>query len=275
MATAPEVQNSDLPRRPHFSAIRWSAIFAGVVAGTASYLLLALLGVAVVLMAIDPSSSKSIGHVPLATGIWTGVSMLVGAFIGGHVAGYMSGLKRSMDGMLHGFVAWGVSSLLCAVLATTAVGAVLSGAFRNLHADMPTAATTATRGDEQNILGQLAGMIASDRGRVSAQTLSSVERAITLGDHDGAVTILVNDMVRRDRAEQIVDRIGTLLQPQTARETARDIATQATDILTTTSWWLFIGLLLSLVLGIAGGASGARAGSNRILSDHLEERNAI
>jgi len=275
MATVMDVQAVDV-RRPYFSAIRWGAIFAGVVAGTASYLLLALLGVAVGLTAIDPNAAEPVGRVPLATGIWTGVSMLVGAFIGGYVAGHMSGLKRSMDGMLHGFVAWGVTTLLYTVLATTAVGAILGGTFRILNQGMQTAATATQSNGGQNALDQIAGMIGSDQGQVNAQTLSAVQRSITSGDREGAINTMVNEMnIPRDRAEQIANRLSSILQPQSARETARDTASQATDVLTATSWWLFIGLLLSLALGISGGASGVRASSNRVIGDHVGERQAM
>src|SRR4051812_7722861 len=97
MATVMDVQTLEArpARRPYFSAIRWGAIIAGLVSGTASYLLLALLGLAVGLTAVDPTSAEPIGRVPLATGIWTGVSLLISAFIGGYVAGRMSGLSRA------------------------------------------------------------------------------------------------------------------------------------------------------------------------------------
>jgi hypothetical protein len=273
MATVMDVPTAEIQlRRPYLSAIRWSAIFAGVVAGTASYLLLTLLGVAVGLTAIDPNSAEPIGRVPLATGIWTGVSMLVGAFIGGYVAGHMSGLMRSIDGMLHGFVAWGVTTLLYVVLATTAVGSILGGTFRIISQGAQTAATAAQGGGSQNVLDQLAGTITGDgQGRVSAETLSQVHQAIVAGDREGAITIIVDEMgIPQDRAEQIVSRMTPLLQPQTARETAE----RATDVLTAASWWLFIGLLLSLALGIIGGAAGVRASGNRLAGDHVSERHS-
>lgn len=278
MATVMEVPTTEIERparQPYFSAIRWGAILAGVVSGTASYLLLSLLGVAVGLTAIDPASEDPVGRVPLATGIWTGISMLVGAFIGGYVAGHMSGLKRSVDGMLHGFVAWGVTTLLYAVLATTALGTILGGTFRILSQGLQTATTAATQtqGGPQNVMDQLAGMITGGtEGQVSAEALSSVQQAIQRGDREAAINILVNEMgFERQNAVQIVDRATPLLSQQNLQQTAE----QATDVLTTTSWWLFIGLLLSLALGIAGGAAGVKASANRVAGDHLGERHAL
>lgn len=275
MATVMDVQNVERERparRPYFSAIRWGAIIAGVVSGSASYLLLTLLGVAVGLTAIDPNAVEPVGRVPLATGIWTGISMLVGAFIGGYVAGHMSGLSRSIDGMLHGFVAWGVTTLLYAVLATTAVGALLGGTFKILAQGLQAGATATTQtAAGQNILDQLAGAVSGQggQGQISPQVLSSVQQAIQAGDRQSAINIMVNEMgIERDRATQMVDKMSSVLQQTNPRE----VASQATDALATTSWWLFIGLLLSLALGIAGGAAGVRASANRLIGDHAGER---
>ncbi len=278
MATVMEVQNVETARparRPYFSEIRWGAIIAGVVSGSASYLLLALLGVAVGLTAVDPNAAEPVGRVPLATGIWTGISMLVGAFIGGYVAGHMSGLSRSMDGMLHGFVSWGATTLLYAVLTTTAIGALLGGTFRIVSQGIQTTASAAVQGGggTQNVLDQLAGMITGNQGQgqVSAESLSAVQQAIQAGDRQSAINIMVNDMgFERERAAQVVDKMTPLLS-QTQGST-REMASQATDVLTTTSWWLFIGLLLSLACGIAGGAAGVRASANRLIGDHTNER---
>lgn len=275
MATVMDVQDVERERparRPYFSAIRWGAIIAGVVSGSASYLLLTLLGVAVGLTAVDPNAVEPVGHVPLATGIWTGISMLVGAFIGGYVAGHMSGLSRSIDGMLHGFVAWGVTTLLYAVLATTAVGALLGGTFKILAEGLQAGATATTQtAAGQNILDQLAGAVSGQggQGQISPQVLSSVQQAIQAGDRQSAINIMVNEMgIDRDRATQMVDKMSSVLQQTNPRE----IASQATDALATTSWWLFIGLLLSLALGIAGGAAGVKASANRLIGDHAGER---
>ena len=267
------VENTAVSRRPYFSAIRWGAVFAGVVSGTASYLLLALLGVAVGLTAVDPTSQEPVGAVPLATGIWTGISMLVGAFIGGYVAGHMSGLARSMDGMLHGFVSWGATTLLYVVLATTALGAVLGGTFRIVSQTVQAAAPVAQEAasGQQSILNQLSSIVSGAGGQVSAETLNSLQSALSSGDREQAISIMVDEMgFERGTAEQIVSRIAPVFSQQNLEQSAA----QATDVLSTTSWWLFIGLLLSLALGIAGGATGVRANGKRLVGDHTAERHS-
>lgn len=274
MASVMEVQSLETERparRPYFSAIRWGAIFAGLVSGTASYLLLSLLGVAVGLTAVDPQAEQPVGSVPLATGIWTGISMLIAAFIGGYVAGHMSGLARAMDGMLHGFVSWAATTLLYAVLTMTALGAVLGGTFQALSGGLQGASQAA--GGGSNVMDQLAGAITgSGQGKVSTESLSALQQAMQAGDRDGAVQIMVTQMgFEPERANQIVDRTMPMLS-QDPGQIARAGAEKATGALTAASWWLFIGLLLSLALGIAGGASGVRASGRRLVGDHAGER---
>lgn len=274
MASVMDVQSLETARaarRPSFSAIRWGAIIGGLVGGTATYLLLSLLGVAIGLTAVDPQSAEPVGAVPLATGIWTGISMLVGAFVGGYVAGHMSGLSRSSDGMLHGFVSWGATTLLYSVLTVSALGTILGGTFKILSEGMQGA--TQAVGGSGNVMDQLAGSIAGNgQGTVNTQTLSALKEAMSTGDRDGAIDIMVSQMgFEPDRAAQVVDRTMPLLGPA-AGQNARGAAEQATGALTAASWWLFIGLLVSLALGVAGGAAGVRATGRRLVGDHTAER---
>lgn len=280
MATLMDIESVETRtagRRAYFSAIRWGAIFGGVVSGTATYLLLSLLGVAVGLTAIDPGAQEPVGAVPLATGIWTGISMLVGAFVGGYVAGQMSGLSRSMDGMSHGFVSWGATTLLYLLIATTTLGSLLGGTFsiisQGVQAAAPAVQQGAQEGGQQGgMLNQLMSAITQQGGAdVSAKSLSALSEAISNGNRERAVDIMVDDMgVERDVATRTVDRVMPLASEQNVQQTAQ----QATDVLTATSWWLFIGLLLSLVLGVVGGAAGSRVNANRTVGDHSGERHA-
>jgi hypothetical protein len=265
MATVMDVQPIESARQPYFSAIRWGALFAGVITGTASYLLLTLFGLAVGLTAVDPTSAEPVGRVPFATGIWTGLSLLISAYIGGYVAGRMSGLSRRTDGMLHGFVSWAATTLLYVFLTTSAVGAILGGTFRVVGEVAQTGAQAA--GGSQNILN----MIAGGNTNVSAQTLRDIQQAIASGNRDQAVNLITQNLgMTRESASQLVDRVTPLVQQGGGQ--AREAATRATQVLTGASWWLFIGLALSLALGILGGASGVRPSARRLEGDYTAKR---
>lgn len=280
MATYMEGQvaydSRELGRKPYFSPIRWTAIFAGLAGGLASYMLLSLLGVAVGLTAVDPQSTDPVGSVPVATGIWTGISMLVGALIGGYVSGRMSGLFRRADGMLHGFVAWGSTTLLFAVLMTTALGAALGGTFKILGQAISTGTqATATAAPNQDIGSRLSAIITGNsEANVTPESLATVREQLAANNREAAVGTMVNEMgFSQERANQVVDQLQPLFGPQ-GEQNVRNATEQATNTLSAASWWLFAGLLLSLGLGILGGLMGARASASRQLGgEHLAERN--
>lgn len=265
--------------RHHFAPIRWTAIFAGLVSGVATNMLLSLLGIALGLSAVDPQAADPVGSVPLAAGIWAGISMLVGAVVGGYVAGHMSGLFRQADGMLHGFVAWGTTTILFAVLATTAVGAVVGGTFRvlgqgiGMGTQAAVAATASPEAANQKSLDQITSQITgSDDAKFTPESLSAVQQRLAANDRDGAVNAMTNEMgFTQDKANQVVDKLMPLFGPQ-REQNIRQAADRATTKLSAASWWLFAGLLLSLGLGVFGGLIGVRANGHRLLDDHGSER---
>ena len=107
--------------------IKWGAIFAGLAVGIAAQIVLTLLGLAVGACA-DLREAHPAQGIPLSTGIWTGVSILISAFIGGYVTSRLSGAYLRSDGMYDGAVVWGVTWVMFAWLATTALSFMIGGA---------------------------------------------------------------------------------------------------------------------------------------------------
>ncbi|MGE0079936.1 MAG: hypothetical protein AB7U81_01425 [Thiohalomonadaceae bacterium] len=252
-------------RRIAVPAIRWSAIFAGAVAGLATYMLLSLLGVAVGLTAVEATGETAAG-VPIVTAIWSSICMLIAAFVGGYVAARMSGLARRTDGVLHGFVAWATVMVLFVWLATTAIGNLLGGAFGLVAQGTQTAAASGQGG---SIAQQIQSIIGGTEGaQISGEDLGAVQDRLQAGDRAGAVDYMVNQMgFSEERANTIADNLEPLLGSE------GEGAAQATmDALSAASWWLFIAIALSLVMGLWGGLMGARATSDRTLGDHSDER---
>lgn len=264
-------------RRPYFSGIRWTAILGGLVAGMGTYLLLALLGLATGLTAIDPAAAEPMGAVPVGMGIWTGIITLVAAFIGGYIAARMSGLARTSDGMLHGFLNWAATMVLFAFLATTAVSAVLGGTFavlgQGLQGAAATATATAAGGQGTGLMDQLQTMITgTEGGEISGEDMNVVQQRLQAGDRQGAIDHMVNEMgFTQQRANQVVDTAAPLFTGQLGQE-AEQAATTAVDAMAAASWWLFIGLALSLVVALIGGMMGVKAYANRTVGDHANER---
>lgn len=111
------------------SYIRWGAVFAGLTVGIAIQITLTLLGLAIGAWSVDLHESQPAQGIPLGTGIWTGISMLMSAFIGSYVTARLSGSALRADGMYHGAVVWGVTWLVFTWLATTAMATMVGGLF--------------------------------------------------------------------------------------------------------------------------------------------------
>ncbi|MER3421857.1 MAG: hypothetical protein C4293_00135, partial [Nitrospiraceae bacterium] len=109
--------------------IRWGAILAGLFTGITTQMILTLLGLAVGAWSINLQESQPMQGVPIGTGIWTGISMLISAFVGGYVAARMGGVYLRLDGIYHGIVVWAVNWLVFAWLATTAMSILIGGVF--------------------------------------------------------------------------------------------------------------------------------------------------
>jgi hypothetical protein len=231
-------------RRPLFPAIRWGAVLAGVAVGISVQLVLSLLGVASGLSMAEfgPGPSSAIG--PL---LWAGMSMLVAGFVGGYVAARMSGLKRRSDGVLHGAVSWAVTTILLAVVATSAGGMMFSGVLGNL--------------------GQLAGgvssapdtpvtaVLRSQAGHLDPALQARLRQAIEAGRRDEAVRLLAEAGMDPARAGILVDQIMIIAASPLAGMQNGESRPRAAAA----AWIVFGAVALALAAGIGGGARGAAA----------------
>jgi hypothetical protein len=238
----------NVARRPLFSAIRWGAVLAGVAVGVSVQLVLTLLGIASGLSATDVTSGESVGVGPL---IWAGFSMLIAAFVGGYVAARMTGLRRRADGILHGVVSWAVTTLLFATLAGSAGGTMLSGVFG-----------TASSSVASNNMGgaPIAAMLRSQLGpNVSTASLQTLQQYIGAGRRADAIRYMVSEMgVDQARASAIVDQALILTgSPEQASPQARAAADRALSMASNAAWTIFFAVVLSLAMGVLGGALGA------------------
>lgn len=112
--------------------ISWAAVFAGVILAMVVQLLLSLLGTGIGLSTVDPLQGETPGGKAfgIGAGIWWAISSLIALYIGGWVAAHLAGIPRKIDGVLHGLLTWGLSTLLIFYLLSTAVGSMIGGAFR-------------------------------------------------------------------------------------------------------------------------------------------------
>jgi hypothetical protein len=110
-----------------FRRISWGAIFGGTVAALVVYFLLNLLGLGIGLGVADlrqPSPAEGIG---VGAAIWWFLSTIIALFIGGWVAGRTAGLPFTIDSLAHGFITFGLFTIVVLYVLTTGIGSIVGG----------------------------------------------------------------------------------------------------------------------------------------------------
>ena len=225
--------------RARLSPISWPAIFASLAVGISVMLLLTLAGVAVGVSLVEPGADSP-RAITMGAATWQTISMLLAAVVGGYVAARLSGLRRTADGVLHGAVSWGATTVLYAALATTALGTLTAGMF---------------------------GLLAPGTPERAASAASS---AFT-GDRDQAQRTLETAGLNPDQARTVIAQLTGTAASQMSVPAARQQVEEAADTVGTATGWLSATVLLSLLLSLVGGAMGTRAarrGNRRI--EHRE-----
>ncbi|MES2354795.1 MAG: hypothetical protein V4568_10430 [Pseudomonadota bacterium] len=265
---------STVARRPYLTAVSWGAIFAGVVVGLSLNLVLNLLGIAAGLMTVDVANNpSSVSNAPIVAAVWNAISMLIAAFAGGYVAARMSGLKRKSDGILHGFVSWGATTILLTGLLAAAAGALSNQLFSGIGRGITQSAMSSTQSGGGDFGRQVQALTRGSGGasanNVDARTLQQLQRSVQSGDRQQAISLMVNSMgMDSQRASTVVDQLLILSgSPESASSEGRAAANQAVNTASGVTWGIVVAVGLSLLLGLIGGAVGA-AGSRRLPQPH-------
>lgn len=242
-------------RRQAIPAIRWGSVIAGVSVGMSVQLVLALFGLAAGLTSFDTDGSGAAGIRPL---IWSGMSLLAASFVGGFVAARMSSLRRKTDGVLHGAVFWAVSTLMLAALSGYAGGMFPGGVLGSMAPESVRDAQI----DDYSLTILLRGMIGGD---ASVSDVSTLQRYVQTGRREEANLLLSAMGMDPAEAATVVDKAMIFAS---GRQTGSNMNVAAAGVALKTasseSWMAFGGVLLSLLLGMAGGLVGA-LGSQRLV----------
>jgi hypothetical protein len=279
--------------------ITWAAVFAGVILALGIQLLLNTLGTGIGASTIDPLGGETPGaeSLGIAAGVWWMISSFIALFIGGWTAGRLAGIPRPADGMIHGFLTWGLSTLLLLYFLGTAVGAVLGGAVNLIGGGVATVAPhvagaakellseadiswTDIRKEARELLRQtgkpeLRPEALEREGKQAAEGAAQnppmndeefegvLERLLRRGkavDREAAINVLVarTDMSPAEAA-QTVDNWTETYQRATiqAAQQTRQAADVTAEAVAKSSIWGFLALLLGAAAAGCGGAIGA------------------
>lgn len=132
--------------------IAWPAIFAGAVVTLVVQLVLAVLGIALGMNVVQAQGADQVGSgLAMGAAIWWAVSALIALFAGGWVAGHLAGVSSRLDASLHGFLNWGVATLLTIVLIAGGAGSLIGGAMNLVGSGVQTAAQATGSGSSAGI----------------------------------------------------------------------------------------------------------------------------
>lgn len=199
MAQANAEYAAATPQASAMKRISWAAVFAGVILAMVIQLMLSMLGTGIGMSTVDPLQGETPGAsaLGLGAGIWWAVSSLIALFVGGWVASHLAGIPRKVDGVLHGLLTWGLSTLIILYLLGTALGSVLGGAF--------------------NLVGGIASTAAQGVAAVAPEVADAAQKKLAEAD------ISLNDI--KGEARKLLSQTGKPeLQPDALEQKARGVA---------------------------------------------------
>jgi hypothetical protein len=248
--------------------VSWGGVFAGVLVALGVSMLLAALGVAIGITAVNPAETDP-GTVGTGAAIWGAVQLLLALFVGGMVATRVGAIIDRTTGFFEGVLVWVVSLMLMAYLAASGIAAVTSGAFsllggatQTLDAVIQTDASIPTQGAVANIdvEGTVEEMIEQLRSpelvnRVASVTGLSVNETRSVLN-DTATRVEANRNNPTQAAEEAQRGIATLFDRARASGALEAQAEEIQPEAASTAWLTFLAMLLSLAAAVAGAMFG-------------------
>jgi hypothetical protein len=242
--------------------VSWGGIFGGVLCAIGLLLLLAALGVAIGISAVDPWGTRA-STMGTGAGIWAGVSLLLALFLGGLVATRIGATSDRTTGFFEGALVWVVSVLLMGYLATSGISAVAGGVFAMLGGATKAVGSVMQAGDtDLDLSGNVDQMLQRLRDPKTVQQMSAAT-----GMRPSEVQEALNDAA--DRVEQTRDnpgqaaaearqRLARLVDQAKSSGALQQKAEQLQPQASRAAWITLGALLLSLLAAVLGAMAGRR-----------------
>lgn len=274
--------------------IAWGAVFAGVVLAIGIQVLLNMLGAGIGASTIDPlrGDTPNAEVLGISAALWWILSGLIALFIGGWTAARLAGIPRQVDGMLHGLLAWALSTLVVFYFVGTVVGGLIGGTFNLLSGGVAAVApkvadAVASEADlSWESIKQEARQLLRQTGnpdlqpealerraeQASGAAMSDQEIDSLLGrlirqgqavasevDREEVVNVLMarTDMSREEATRTVDNWIRTYERAAVeANQEAREVADTTADAVAKASIWGFLALLIGAAAAGCGGIIG-------------------
>jgi hypothetical protein len=242
--------------------VSWGGVFAGVLVAMGVSMLLAALGLAIGVSAVNPGSTDP-GAIGVGAAIWGGFQLLIALFIGGMVATRVGAIIDRTTGFFEGVLVWVVSLILMAYLAGSGIATIASGASTLIGGATQTFGAVvqgpggAPSFDVSGTVDEMAEQLRSPEivNQVASVTgLSVNETRDTLNETASRVEANRDDPIQA--AEEARRGIATLFD---RARTSGALAAQAEEIqpaAASAAWLTFVAMLLSLAASVAGAMLG-------------------
>jgi hypothetical protein len=248
--------------------VSWGGVFAGVLVALGVSMLLAALGVAIGITAVNPGETSP-GTIGTGAAIWGAVQLLLALFVGGMVATRVGAIIDRTTGFFEGVLVWVVSLMLMAYLAASGIAAVTSGAFsllggatQTLDAVIQTDTSIPAQGaaadiDVAGTVEEMAEQLRSPElvNRVASVTGLSVNETRSVLN-DTATRVEANRNNPTQAAEEAQRGIATLFDRARASGALEAQAEEIQPEAASTAWLTFLAMLLSLAAAVAGAMFG-------------------
>jgi hypothetical protein len=242
--------------------VSWGGVFAGVLVALGVSMLLATLGVAIGISAVDPSDVNS-SAIGIGAAIWGGLQLLVALFIGGMVATRVGAVIDRTTGFFEGVLVWVVSIVLMTYLAASGVASVASGAFTLVGGATQTAGAVLRQqggGDNIDISGSVDEMASELRSAAMADRVASITGLSANEARTTLATAADRVEANRDNPARAAEEAGRAIASAFDRARASGaLAQQAEEIqpeAASTAWLAFLAMLLSLAAATTGAMVG-------------------
>lgn len=257
--------------------VSWGGVFAGVLVAIGVSMLLASLGLAIGVTAVDPRRADG-AVLGVGAAVWGAIQMLLALFVGGMVATRVGAIIDRTTGFFEGVLVWVVSMLLMAYLAGSGIASVANGAFSLLGGATQTlgavvqgegaGATAGSGAAGVEIAGTVDEMAAQLRNpelvnRVASTTGLSVNEArATLSDTAARVEASRDDPARA--ADEARRGVAALLERARSSAALAARAEELKPAAASMAWLTFVALLLSLAAAVTGAMFGSSKAADAV-----------
>ena len=276
------------------SAVSWAAILAGAAGAAALSLILLILGTGLGLSSVSPFTGRgaSAETLSVSTIAWLTFVQLAASGMGGYLAGRLRTRWVATHGdevffrdTAHGFLAWGIATLVTAATLTSAIGAIVGGGAHvagaagttAVAAAAPAAAKDADAGNGYFVDSLFRKPAASSAGAApaapadnGAQSTAEAGRILAAGLEAGAlppadVTYLGQMVSQRtgltqaDAERRVNDGFaGMKAKADKAKAEATQAADKARKASAYAALWLFVSLLVGAFVASFAATLGGR-----------------